>query len=81
MCAGVLPYGLAYLEGKLVVNPTEYKYVLQAVKWWQSGKSFTAIADRLNIQKVKTRLGKRWTHSVVAAMVRRHLNQNEKTKE
>jgi hypothetical protein len=73
MRSGVIPYGFAYLEGKLVMDPREYKVVLQMVKLWQSGKSFTAIAKQMNNQKIQTRLGKRWAVSVVGSIIRRHL--------
>jgi hypothetical protein len=73
MRSGVIPYGFAYLEGKLVVDPREYKVVLEMAKLWQSGKSFTAIAKQMNKQKIQTRLGKRWAVSVVGAIIRRHL--------
>jgi hypothetical protein len=75
MRCGVVPYGFAYLEGKLAVDPRETKVVHQMVKLWQSGKSYKAIAERLNDQKIPTRLGKRWTHSVIKAVIKRHLEQ------
>jgi len=77
MRSGVIPYGYAYLEGRLVVDPREYKTVLQAVRWWKSGKSYTAIAKLLNDKKVPTRLGKRWTHSVVKRVIERHLESEK----
>lgn len=73
MRSGVVPYGFAYLEGHLVVDPRETKVIHQMVKLWQSGKSFKAIAEQLNDQKIPTRLGKRWSRCVVRAVVERHL--------
>ena len=81
MRSGVVPYGYAYLEGQLVVDPNQYKVVLRMVKLWHSGKSFIAIAKDLNDQKIPTRMGKRWTHSVVARIVRRSLEEIKPTKE
>ena len=60
---------------KVMVDPRETKVVHQMVKLWQSGKSCRAIAKLLNDQKVSTRLGKRWSHSVVKTIIRRHLEQ------
>ena len=78
MRCGVIPYGFAYLEGKLVPDPREFKVVLTMVKLWQSGKSFKAIADRLNGQKIPTRMGKQWTRSVIRIVIKRHLDQRAK---
>ena len=72
MRSGVIPYGYAYLEGQLVKNPAEYAVVNKIIKFWQSGKSLIAIAKLLNDQNVPTRLGKKWVHSVVGAIVKRH---------
>jgi len=81
MRCGVVPYGFAYLEGKLVVDPREIRVVLQMVKLWQSGKSYKAIADKLNGKGVPTRLGKRWFHSVIQTVVKRYLEQKSSTEE
>jgi len=78
---GVVPYGFAYLEGKLVVDPREYKVVLSMVRLWQCGKSFKAIASHLNAKKIPTRLGRRWFGPTVAAIVRRELEKNPMTKQ
>ena len=75
MRCGVIPYGFAYLEGQLVLDPREYKVVLAMVKLWQSGKSFKAIADQINGQKISTRLGKQSTRSVIRIVIKRHLDQ------
>ena len=76
MNCGVVPYGFAYLEGELVVDPRETKVVHQMVKLWQSGKSFKAIADMLNSHKVPTRMDRKWSKRVVRAVVGRHLKKN-----
>jgi len=77
MRSPVIPYGHAWLEGKLVVEPREYKVVLKIMQLWQSGKSQAAIADFLNSQKVPTRMGKKWFHSSVGAIIKRQKKENQ----
>lgn len=77
MRSPVIPYGHAWLEGTLVVEPREYKIVLKVMSLWQSGKSLTAIADYLNDQGVPTRMGGKWFHCTVGAIIKR---QSSKTK-
>lgn len=72
MRPGTTPYGFAYLEGKLVKDPKEYKTVLQIQKLWHSGKSCSAIATVLNNQQTPTRMGGRWGKSVIARILKRH---------
>ncbi len=78
MRSGVIPYGYCYLDGKLVVDTREHAVVLQMVRLWQSGKSFDAIADYLNSQKIRTRLARRWYRGTVQSVVERHLAEIEK---
>jgi len=75
MRSPVLPYGYAWLEGKLVMDPREYKVVLKIMNLWQSGKSLTAIARHLNEQKVATRMGEKWFHSTIGAIMKRQHEQ------
>jgi len=72
MRPGTISFGYAYLEGKLVRDPKEYKIVLQIQKLWREGKSCSAIAAVLNGQKTPTRMGKRWGKSVIARILKRH---------
>ena len=72
MKPGTIPYGYAYLEGKLVKDPKEYKTVLKIQKLWRSGKSCSAIAKELNNQKIPTRMGGRWGKAVIARILKRH---------
>lgn len=76
MRSPVLPYGYAWLEGKLVKEPREYKIVLKVIGLWQAGKSLTAIARTLNDQRVPTRNGKKWFHCTVGAIIKRHQKKN-----
>jgi len=72
MKAGALPYGYAYLEGRPVKEPREYKVVLQIQNLWQSGKGYSAIASILNDQKLLTRGGKRWAKGILSRIIKRH---------
>jgi site-specific DNA recombinase len=79
MRSPVLPYGYDWLNGKLVVDPKEYRVVQKIVQLWQKGISARAIADTLNQQRVPTRMGKRWFHSSVNAVIKRHQQTTAKT--
>ena len=69
---GPVPYGYAYLEGKLVVDPKEYKTVLEIHRQRQKMKSDRAIARYLNDQKITTRAGKKWTNEIIKRIIDRH---------
>lgn len=71
-------YGYARLEGQLVKDPREYKNVLQILKLWQQGKSLTAIAKQLNVQKVRPRRGLRWHHETVNQVIKHETQKKEK---
>jgi hypothetical protein len=77
MRSPVIPFGHAWLEGRLVPEPREYKVVLRIMQLWMSGKSLTSIADLLNSQQVPTRMGKKWFHSSVGAIIKRQSEENE----
>jgi hypothetical protein len=77
MRSPIIPFGHAWLEGKFVVEPREYKVVLKIMQLWQSGKSQTAIAAHLNSQKIPTRMGKRWFQSSVGAVIKRQTEKKQ----
>ena len=68
---GVAPYGYAYLGGRIVVHPSEINVVSDIQRLRKSGETFCSIACKLNSQKIRTRNGKQWTHSLVSRIVRR----------
>ncbi len=72
MKAGAVPYGYAYLEGRPVKEPKEYKVILQIQNLWQSGKGCSAIASTLNDQNILTRGGKRWAKGIVSRIIKRY---------
>jgi DNA invertase Pin-like site-specific DNA recombinase len=69
---GRVPYGHAYLEGKLLVDPKEYKIVLNIYRQRQKAQSYRAIARYLNDQGITTRAGKEWTNEIIKRIIDRH---------
>jgi hypothetical protein len=78
---GPVPYGYAYLEGKLVVDPKEYKVVLEIYRQWQKRKNYRAIARYLNDQQIITRAGKKWTNEIIKRIIDRHEKSLKNTQE
>ena len=78
MRSGATPFGYTYLEGKLVIDPHEYKTVLEIYRLWKSGTPLRAIARKLNERKVPTRLGKTWQHFVIKSIIDRHQTKQKK---
>lgn len=68
---GYTPYGYAYLDGKLLIDPKEQITVRKILKLRHEGKTFQAIADELNRHKIPTRSGKPWIKSVIRSIVLR----------
>lgn len=79
MRSPVLPYGYDWLDGNLVVDPKEYRVVQKILQLWRKGQSARVIADFLNHQKIPTRMGKRWFHSSVNAVIKRQQQSETKT--
>lgn len=75
MRSGGIPYGYAYLDGELVIDPHEYKVVLQIRRLWKEGRSLRAIAKALTEQNVKTRHGRPWRYEVIKKIVDRYKNE------
>lgn len=73
MRGGKTPYGYCYLENELVIDPREYKNVLEMVRLKVAGKSLRAICDALNGKGIFTRQGNRWKHEVVKNIIKRQL--------
>ncbi|MGE3610486.1 MAG: recombinase family protein [Bacteriovoracaceae bacterium] len=72
-CAGHPPFGHAYLDGKLIIDPKEQLIIRKILKLRQSGMSLRAIADELNHQKIPTRTGRSWYLSFVKTIIDRNL--------
>jgi hypothetical protein len=71
-CAGYAPYGFAYLDGQLVIDPKEHIIVRKILKLRQHGLSYRAIANELNKQKIPTRNGKSWYLSFIKTIIDRN---------
>ncbi len=68
---GTTPYGWAYLDGQLMMDPKEQLVIRKIMSFHQSGKSSQAIADELNYQKIPTRRNGIWRKCVVLSIIRR----------
>lgn len=79
MRSPVLPYGYDWLDGKLVVDPKEYRIVQKILRLWRKGQSARVIAEYLNQQQIPSRMAKRWFHSAVNRIINRELQSKIKT--
>lgn len=79
MRSPVLPYGYDWLDGKLVIDAKEYRVVQKILHLWQKGISARVIADQLNQKSIPTRMGKRWFHSSVSSVIKRHQQTKTET--
>ncbi|MFZ4715443.1 MAG: recombinase family protein [Bacteriovoracaceae bacterium] len=65
------PFGYAYLDGELLMDPKEQIALRKILSLWNAGKSYQGIANELNRQKVPTRLKGLWRKCVVLSIIRR----------
>lgn len=72
--SSIPPYGYAWLQGRLVEDPREYKVVLKICSLWRSGKSILDIAKWLTSQKVPTRHESRWHYKSINKIIQRQSN-------
>lgn len=68
---GKTPFGYCWLNGELVVDPREYKIVLEIVKHRQAGLTLRGIARALDSKKVPHRTGSKWSHGVIDKILKR----------
>ena len=73
---GKTPFGYHWLNGELVVDPREYKIVLEIVKLRQSGQTLRAIARTLDSKKIPHRMSTQWHHGVVNKILKRYKKTN-----
>lgn len=76
--AGQIPYGYCLIDNKLVPDPKEQKVVRKIITLWQSGMAYIAIKRWLNNKNIKSKHNRQWNDKTVAAIVRRHLNNEKK---
>lgn len=67
---GHTPFGYAYLDGQLVIDPKEQIIIRKILKHHQTGLSGNAIAEELNRQKIPSRTGKIWRPCVVRRIIK-----------
>jgi hypothetical protein len=72
------PFGYYYLDGALVKDPKEYLALQMIDQLRLRGESPTAIANRLNDKKVKTRKGNIWKQPTVYNIIQRLNNLDER---
>lgn len=74
---GHTPYGYAYLDGQLLIDPKEQIIIRKIMKLHQSALSGNAITKELNRQNIPSRTGKSWSPCVVRRIIK--LNQSNQT--
>lgn len=74
---GQAPYGFAYLEGKLVVDPKEHLIVRKIISFHHKGYSMRAISRELNSRKLFNRKGTKWHNGVIKSVIEYHMNVNK----
>jgi hypothetical protein len=72
------PFGYYYLEGALVKDPKEFPTLQMIDQLRLRGNSPTAIANRLNDKKIKTRKGNIWKQPTVYNIIQRLNNLDER---
>jgi hypothetical protein len=68
---GAPPYGYALVGGRLVEDPKEQQIVRRILALWNSGKTFHAIAETLNRQKIRPRTARTWKYATIQKIIRR----------
>lgn len=71
---GAPPYGYALVGGMLVEDPKEQQIIRRILSLWNSGKTFHAIAETLNRQKIRPRMASTWKYATIRKIVRRQEN-------
>lgn len=62
--------GYRLKDGKYVIEPKEAKIVRHIFQEYLDGKGAVSIANELNSRGIRTRLGNRWTNSVVMRLLK-----------
>ncbi len=71
MSAKTAPYEFCLISGQLKEDPREMAVIRLIKEWWQQGMSQMSISRRLNDQKLKPRLAKRWSQPSVRKIIER----------
>jgi hypothetical protein len=75
------PYGFKYERGRAVRHPQEYATFLIMMELWKSGMNAREIADRLNDQRLRPRLAKKWDRCTVHRILEWHEQHPDFSKE
>lgn len=64
------PFGYAWLSGRLIINPVEYRTVQMILDLHQSGMRPYHIEKHLNANRIPTRSGGKWFARVVTNIIK-----------
>jgi hypothetical protein len=67
------PFGYAWLSGKLVMDPNEYKTIELIKTLYGSGMRPYHIEKHLNAREIPTRKGGRWYARMISSILKREL--------
>jgi hypothetical protein len=72
------PFGYAWLEGRLAINPVEFKTVRMILDLSESGMRPYHIEKVLNDQQIPTRAGRRWFSRIITNVIRGEAERSRK---
>lgn len=64
-------YGFCYFEGALTKHPIEFPVLLRIHRLWADGRTIHQINQELDIKKIKSREGKKWSWAAIRNIVER----------
>ena len=65
-----IPYGYDYIDGKLVINENEAKFVKEIYSWYSVGKSLGKIAKMLNSSEIPTKKWGLWAKKTISTILK-----------
>jgi len=65
-----IPYGYDYVDGELVINENEAKFVKEIYSWYSRGKSLGKIVKMLNSSKIPTKKGGLWAKKTISTILK-----------
>lgn len=69
---GIAPFGYCVIKGDLTEVPKEQETIQIILKLKSSRMNLRAIADQLDRHKIKPRSAKKWDHSIISSIIKRH---------
>ena len=64
-------YGFCYMDGRLMIHPSEFPTLRLIHRKWQEKRSIHQIACELNRKKIKSREGRQWGWATIRKIVNR----------